>query len=68
MYSLTNEQKQDLLDIVIDGLGHELPFSSFADVLMGQFEDIPGFETIPAETAALLINELWRTYHGQKST
>ena len=46
MQTLTAEEKQNLVEIVIEDFGLELTFDDFSDAVLGLFEDIPGFETI----------------------
>lgn len=38
----------------------------FADVMLGLFEDIPGFETMPPATSERLLNHLWSLYMSKK--
>ena len=67
MYTLTEEQKQTLVDIVNEESGLDLGSDGFAEVMLSLFEDIPGFETIPPAKANDIVHQLWRTYHGQES-
>jgi hypothetical protein len=41
--------------------------AEFADVLLGLFEDIPGFETISQSRANRIVNQLWRKCRVQNS-
>lgn len=66
MQLLSPEQKQSLIDIIVEDSGLDLDYYGFVEVMLGLFEDIPGFETAKPVTARLL-NELWRKYDGQKS-
>lgn len=67
MQTLSAEQKQNLVEIVTDEFGTGLMLDEFAEVVLGLFEDISGFETIPPSKVNLLINQIWRKYHVQES-
>lgn len=67
MQTLSAEQKQSLVEIINEDFGTDLAFDGFADAVLGLFEDIPGFETIPPAKANRYVNQLWRKYHGQES-
>jgi len=64
MHTLTEEQQTMLLDMLNEQFGLHLEFEEFSDVLLGLFEDIPGFETISPSTANRLIKLFWSKYHG----
>jgi hypothetical protein len=68
MQKLSAAQKQNLVEIINEDFGTGLIFDEFAEVVLDIFEDISGFETIPPAKVKLLINQLWRKYHVQKST
>jgi hypothetical protein len=63
MKSLTNEQKQNLVDIINDEYGNALDFDDFTNALLGLLEDVPGFETAKESTINNLIQTLWSQYH-----
>lgn len=63
MKSLTTEQKQQLVDIIIEDFGTEMTQDEFTDVLLGLLEDIPGFENATQRTINQLTNQLWSQYH-----
>ena len=63
MKSLTNEQKQDLVDIINDEYGNALDFDDFTNALLGLLEDVPGFETAKESTINKLSQQLWSKYH-----
>lgn len=63
MKSLTTEQKQQLVDIIIEDFGNEMMQDEFSDVLLGLLEDVPGFETTTQRTINQLTNQLWSQYH-----
>ena len=66
MYTLTTEQQDTLIEILNEEFGPQLGREEFADKLLGLFENIPGFETIPQKTADRFVNQIWRKYCGQK--
>ncbi|MBM5810981.1 MAG: hypothetical protein FJ191_03290 [Gammaproteobacteria bacterium] len=67
MHTLTVEQQNTLVQIINEEFGSHLGFHDFADKMLGMFEDIPGFETIPQHKAKRIVNQLWRQYRGQDS-
>jgi hypothetical protein len=66
MQTLSEEEKQGLVEVINEQLGSDLTFDEFSDAVRGLFEDIPGFETIPPYKAIRHINQLWSQYHGQE--
>ena len=67
MHTLTTEQQNTLVRIINEEFGSRLRFDDFADKMLGLFEDIPGFETIPQRKARRFVNQLWRLYRGKDS-
>ena len=67
MHTLTAEQQSTLVRIINEEFGSRLRFDDFADKMLGLFEDVPGFETIPQRKARRFVNQLWRQYHGKDS-
>lgn len=65
MQSLTTEQKQQLVDIIIEENGQGLEVDEFTDVLLGLLEDVPGLETAKQNTINKLTQQLWSQYHEQ---
>ena len=63
MKSLTTEQKQQLVEIVIEEFGTGMNLDDFTDALLGLLEDTPGFETTHQSTINKLTQQLWRKYH-----
>jgi hypothetical protein len=63
MKSLTTEQKQQLVEIIIEEFGNELDLAGFTDALLGLLEDVPGFETAQQSNIDKLTQQLWRKYH-----
>ena len=67
MHTLTAEQQNMLVRIINEEFGSRLRVDDFADKMLGLFEDIPGFETIPQRKARRFVNQLWRQYRGKDS-
>ncbi len=63
MNTLTTEQKQRLVEILIEEFGTEMKQAEFTDALLGLLEDVPGFETAKQNTINKLTNQLWSKYH-----
>ena len=68
MHTLSEEERQTLIAIVTEQHGSAASYDVFADVTLGVFEDIPGFETMPPAKADHLVNELWSIYMAKKTT
>ncbi len=64
MYKLTAQQKNTLLEVINEQFGTSLPFDDFVESALSLFEDIPGFEAIPDDKSAPIIQNLWSKYHG----
>lgn len=67
MHTLTREERRTLIALVGEEHGSDLSQEAFADVMLGLFEDIPGFETMPPAKAKRIVHQLWSTYHGQEA-
>lgn len=65
MYTLSDDEKSRLIELVVEEFGNALAFDNFAEVIHGLFEDIPGLETIGADQANRLVNFIWSEYHGK---
>jgi len=63
MQSLTTEQKQQLVEIIIEEFGTGMKLEDFTDALLGLLEDVPGFETAKQSTINKTTQQLWRKYH-----
>ena len=63
MKSLRTEQKQEMVEIIIEEFGNALDFDDFTNALLGLLEDVPGFETAKESTINNLTQQLWRKYH-----
>ena len=61
---LSIDQQKTLVEIINDQSGHNLTFDEFTDQVLLLFEDISGFEVITDSESQILINQLWRKYHG----
>ncbi|WP_039789409.1 hypothetical protein [Herbaspirillum huttiense] len=65
MHKLPFEQKKALIHAIAEDSGLNLDYSGFFEILLGVFEDIPGFET--EEPVVSLLAELWQIYEGMKA-
>ena len=63
MNTLTNEQKQQLVEILNEEFGAEMNNAEFTDALLGLLEDVPGLETAKQSTINKLVKQLWSKYH-----
>jgi len=63
MKSLTTEQKQNLVEIVIEEFGTGMSLDDFTNALLGLLEDVPGLETAKESTINKLNQQLWSKYH-----
>lgn len=64
MYTLTTDQKQQLVEILIEEFGEGMEFNDFTEAMLGLLDDIAGFETAPQSVIGKLTQQLWRKYHG----
>ena len=64
MYSLTVDQKKQLVEILFEESGEGMDFENFTDALLGLLEDVSGFETAPPVVIDELTHRLWSQYHG----
>ena len=67
MHTLTADQQLSLLEIVNEQFGSHLESAEFAEVVLGLFEDIPGFETISKSHSSRYVKQLWRKYRGKET-
>lgn len=63
MNSLTTEQKQQLVEIIIEEFGTEMKYAEFTEALLGLLEDVPGLETAKQSTINKLVSQIWSKYH-----
>jgi hypothetical protein len=63
MKSLTTEQKQEIVEIIIEEFGTGMTLEEFTNALLGLLEDVPGFETTKQSTINKLTQLLWSQYH-----
>jgi hypothetical protein len=66
MRSLSQKQRQSLVDILTEDHGSHLERTEFEEAMMNYFDDISGFETIRATQLKSVINNLWRMYRDSK--
>ena len=64
MYTLTTDEKQQLVEILVEEFGEGMDFDDFTDALLGLLDDIAGFETAPQTVIDKLTQQIWRKYHG----
>ncbi|AJY19928.1 hypothetical protein L0Z13_15210 [Burkholderia multivorans] len=62
--SLTIAQIRDLVALVRDSFGGNLPWTSFIERLLMSLEDIPGFEM--SDVPPSLIDLAWAEYVGHR--
>ena len=62
MYRLTQEQIGALVQIARDESGDNLTRPEFTDLMLKLFEDIAGFETLPATLRRKYLKLLWMRY------
>jgi len=62
MYRLTEDQVETLTQVVRDGSGDSLTRPEFTDAVLKLFEDIAGFETLPATLRRKYLKLLWLRY------
>lgn len=65
-HTLSVDERQALIAMVSEQHGSALSEGGFADVMLGLFEDIPGFETMPPATSGRVLNQLWNLYMSKK--
>lgn len=62
MYRLTQDQIYTLVQIARDESGDNLTRPEFTDAMLKLFEDIAGFETLPAALRRKYMKLLWLRY------
>ena len=62
MYRLTQDQIETLVQIARDDSGDRLTRLEFTDAMLKLFEDIAGFETLPAAQSRKYLKLLWLRY------
>ena len=62
MYRLADDHIDRLVQIVRDAAGDHLTRPEFADAMLKLFEDIAGFETLPAGRSQKYLKLLWLRY------
>lgn len=66
VHTLSEEECRTLLLIIEEQHGLALAEDEFVEVVLGLFENIPGFETMTLEVSQQHLNELWSLYMGKK--
>lgn len=66
VHALSEDECRTLLLIIEEQQGLALPEKEFAEVVLGLFENIPGFETMTLEVSQQHLNKLWNRYMGKK--
>ena len=64
--SLTTEQKLNLIEMIVETEGYQLPYLDFTVELGDLVEHIPGLELINDSEKDDLVSELWELYTKQK--
>lgn len=59
---LTNDQENNLIEIITDEYGRNLNKFKFLDRCLQLFEDIAGFESLTDSKTQQIINLLWSKY------
>jgi hypothetical protein len=62
LHQLSPTQIQMLVQIVRDASGNQLMRPAFTEVMLALFDDIAGFETLPASKRGKYLNLLWLRY------
>ena len=62
MYRLSQDQMEVLVQIARDEAGDNLTRPDFTDLMLKLFEDIAGFETLPATLRRKYLKLLWLRY------
>jgi hypothetical protein len=62
LHALSPTQIQMLVQIVRDASGNQLMRPAFNEVVLALFDDIAGFETLPASKRRKYLNLLWMRY------
>ena len=62
MYQLSQDQIETLVQIARDESGDDLTRPAFTQAMLTPFEDIAGFETLPASQRRRYVNLLWLRY------
>jgi len=60
---LTNNQLQDLTDVVTEQFGSHLPKDELIDAIQLVMENIPGIETVSTQDIQIVINQVRYLYN-----
>lgn len=66
MQSLTKEQEQSLVAIIIEEFGADMLLIEFTEALLSVLEDVAGFETTSEQAINLLTQQLWSQYYERE--
>ena len=65
---LSQDEQQRLIEIISDEFGDDLGYDDFCDRVLMLFEDVAGMECVDEGQVRLLIDSMWRIYHGGSSS
>lgn len=60
---LTNNQLQDLTDVVTEQFGSNLPKVELTDAICLVMENIPGIETVSTQDIQIIVNQVRYLYN-----
>ena len=63
MSLLTENQRTDIVDMIVDDYGSRLTGGEVSEVIGLMLENISGFETVDSQTLTQTINEIRRLYN-----
>ena len=66
--TLTGDQLNTLIQIVIDESGSALSRVDFNETMLMLFENIAGFETLSTKQSTRFLNTLWSMYQHRRNT
>jgi hypothetical protein len=64
LHHLSLDQIEVLVQIASEEFGDELTRLAFTEIMLNRFEDIAGFETLPAAKRRKYLNLLWLRYQN----
>lgn len=67
LHALTDKQVSVLVSIALEEFGRGLARTQFNDVILGLFEYIAGFETLPRKRSQQYLKLLWLKYQQATS-
>jgi len=60
---LTENQRTDIVDMIVDDYGSRLTGGEVSEIIGLILENVPGFETVDSQTLTQTINEIRRLYN-----